>query len=62
MSVWWNWQTRQTQNLLLNKHVGSSPTTGTIYGSIVQLVRTLACHARGRGFKSHWNRHSLIVG
>lgn len=27
------------------------------YGSIVQLVRMLACHARGHGFKSHWSRH-----
>ena len=27
------------------------------YGSVVQLVRTLACHARGRGFKSHSSRH-----
>ena len=26
------------------------------YGSIVQLVRMLACHARGRGFKPRWNR------
>ena len=31
-------------------------------GSVVQLVRMLACHARGRGFKSHPNRqYSLIV-
>ena len=27
-----------------------------LYGSVVQLVRTLACHARGRGFESHPNR------
>ena len=33
-----------------------------IYGSIVQLVRTLVCHIRGRGFKPRWNRHCLIVG
>ena len=26
------------------------------YGSVVQLVRTLACHARGRGFEPHPNR------
>ena len=26
------------------------------YGSIVQLVRTLVCHIRGRGFKPRWNR------
>ena len=27
------------------------------YGLVVQLVRTLACHARGRGFDSHPGRH-----
>ena len=27
------------------------------YGSLVQLVRTLACHARGRRFKSDMSRH-----
>ena len=31
---------------------GSSPVVPTICGSVVQLVRTLACHARGRGFES----------
>ena len=48
---------------------GSSPVTPTIgkssrpkpsavfYGSVVQLVRTLACHARGRGFEPHPSRH-----
>ena len=28
-------------------------------GPVVQLVRTLACHARGRGFESHPGRHSV---
>ena len=37
--------------------VGSSPTVPTIsvktiFGPVVQLVRTLACHARGRGSES----------
>ena len=27
------------------------------YGPVVQLVRTLACHARGREFESHPGRH-----
>ena len=27
------------------------------YGLVVQLVRTLACHARGRGFEPHSGRH-----
>ena len=31
---------------------GSSPVVPTIFGPVVQLVRTLACHARGRGFES----------
>ena len=30
---------------------GSSPVVPTIFGLVVQLVRTLACHARGRRFK-----------
>ena len=31
------------------------------FGSVVQLVRTLACHARGRGFEPHPNRHLASV-
>ena len=34
--------------------VGSTPTGGV--GVVVQLVRTIACHARGRGFESHLSR------
>ena len=30
---------------------GSSPLTSTKFGPVVQLVRTLACHARGRRFE-----------
>ena len=30
------------------------------FGPVVQLVRTLACHARGRGFESHPGRQGLI--
>ena len=29
----------------------------SIYGGVAQLVRALACHARGRGFKSRHSRH-----
>ena len=41
---------------------GSSPVASTsglriAYGRVVQLVRTLACHARGRGFEPHLGRH-----
>ena len=32
--------------------IGSSPIVPTMYGPVVQLVRTLACHARGQGFES----------
>ena len=35
---------------------GSSPVVPT-NGPVVQLVRTLACHARGRGFEPHPGRH-----
>ena len=41
--------------------IGSSPVTPTNYkfkyGLVVQLVRMLACHARGRGFESLLDRH-----
>ena len=37
--------------------IGSSPVVPTIYGPVVQLVRTLACHARGQGFESPSGRH-----
>ena len=30
-------------------------------GPVVQLVRTLACHARGRGFEPHPGRHAVFV-
>ena len=36
---------------------GSSPVVPTIHGPVVQLVRTLACHARGQGFESPSGRH-----
>ena len=31
------------------------------YGRVVQLVRTLACHARGRGFEPHLGRHHAAM-
>ena len=37
--------------------IGSSPIVPTISGPVVQLVRTLACHARGQGFESPSGRH-----
>ena len=39
---------------------GSSPLTPTKYGPVVQLVRTLACHARGRRFEPVPGRHFFI--
>ena len=32
-----------------------------LFGPVVQLVRTLACHARGRGFEPHLGRHYASV-
>ena len=40
---------------------GSSPVVPTIFGLVVQLVRTLACHARGRGFESHPGRQFFLI-
>ena len=40
--------------------IGSSPIVPTIYGPVVQLVRTLACHARGQGFESPSGRHYVV--
>ena len=38
--------------------IGSSPiATTSFYGLVVQLVRTLACHARGRRFEPVPGRH-----
>ena len=39
---------------------GSIPDAPTKYGPVVQLVRTLACHARGREFEPHPGRHMLL--
>ena len=39
---------------------GSSPVTPTTYGLVVQLVRKLACHARGRGFEPHPGRQPIL--
>ena len=33
-----------------------------IIGSVVQLVRTLACHARGRQFESDQSRAPIYAG
>ena len=52
--------------------IGSSPIVSTIdierilsirfiYGLVVQLVRTLACHARGQGFESPSGRQFASV-
>ena len=43
---------------------GSSPvvsTTSYVCGPVVQLVRTLACHARGRRFEPVPGRHFAVI-
>ena len=37
------------------------PKNTFVCGPVVQLVRTLACHARGRGFEPHPGRHIFFV-
>ena len=39
---------------------GSSPVVPTKIGPVVQLVRTLACHARGRRFEPVPGRHFFL--
>ena len=39
--------------------IGSSPIVSTS-GLVVQLVRTLPCHGRGRGFESHPDRQCTL--
>ncbi len=41
--------------------IGSSPIVPTIFGPVVQLVRTLACHARGRRFEPVPGRHLFFI-
>ena len=41
--------------------IGSSPIVSTIVGLVVQLVRTLACHARGQGFEPPSGRQYASV-
>ena len=40
--------------------IGSSPIVSTT-GLVVQLVRTLPCHGRGRGFESHPDRQQCSL-
>ena len=42
--------------------IGSSPIAPTIniFGPVAQLVRALACHARGRGFEPHPGRQKIV--
>ena len=40
--------------------IGSSPIVSTS-GLVVQLVRTLPCHGRGRGFDSHPDRQQCSL-
>ena len=59
------WSRRETHGSIaqLGEHlpykqrvIGSSPIVSTT-GPVAQLVRALACHARGRGFDPHPDRH-----
>ena len=74
--VWYNRQALNGRLAQLGEHLpykqrvtGSSPVlstraVGLIYrdGLVAQLVRALACHARGRGFEPHPSRHRYASG
>lgn len=47
MSLWWNWQTRQTKDLV-RKGVGSTPTLDTNI-SVAQLVELAALNRKAVG-------------
>ena len=42
------------------RNMGAGYCTHSKWGPVVQLVRTLACHARGQGFESPSGRHQKI--
>src|SRR5580700_7806848 len=46
--------------LIVRKSLGVRPRHQTPLGDVVQLVRTLPCHGRGRGFESRRPRHSFL--
>ena len=43
-------------------NVGAENNRSTEIGPVVQLVRTLACHARGHGFESRPGRFRIVFG
>ena len=47
--------------IIIVKHGSKRRACANRFGLVVQLVRTLACHARGRGFDPHPGRHYLAV-
>ena len=49
-------QKKQGLPLLKVNPVAAKLVSQAFYGPLAQLVRALACHARGRGFKSHPGR------
>ena len=54
-------QSHKTKHLPYKQGViGSSPIVPTKCGPVVQLVRTLACHARGRRFEPVPGRHICL--
>ena len=54
---------KSRKKLLTNRNSSSiiyNVVSGQRYGPVVQLVRTLACHARGRRFEPVPGRHTLL--
>ena len=51
-----------TKTAVIMNDVADEMLLSDFYGLVVQLVRTLACHARGRGFEPHPGRQKKGCG
>jgi hypothetical protein len=55
----WRLADRMVTNPITQSEIANLKAASPLRGVVVQLVRTLPCHGRGRGFESRPPRHSL---